>query len=109
MKSTAIEICVAGVSFWLTLAQSGLPIIGRYTKMQLQDVRTSPPCRAATTSPEPSCSLIKADAGQVFRISAPDIEAEIEHLLRSRYESPGDDLRTLVNARISRITIQPDS
>jgi site-specific DNA recombinase len=51
----------------------------------------------------------KADAGQVFRVPAPDIEAQIERFLRDRCRDSRGDPRALVEAQIARITVQPDS
>jgi site-specific DNA recombinase len=51
----------------------------------------------------------KAQAGQVFRVPAPDIEALIERFLQDRCRDPQGDLRALVEAQIARITVQPDS
>ena len=48
----------------------------------------------------------KGDAGQVFRVPAPDIEAQIEVLVRQRWRGPHDDLRASVEARIGRITVE---
>jgi site-specific DNA recombinase len=49
----------------------------------------------------------KGDAGEVFRVPAPDIEAVIERFLRDR-DSRGD-LRSVIKAQIARITIEADS
>ena len=51
----------------------------------------------------------KAGAGQVFRVPAPDIEAQIERFIRDRCRDPRGDLRPLVEARIARITVHADS
>jgi DNA invertase Pin-like site-specific DNA recombinase len=51
----------------------------------------------------------KAKAGQVLRVPAPEIEALIGDFIRDRCRGAQGDLRTLVEARIARITVQPDS
>jgi site-specific DNA recombinase len=51
----------------------------------------------------------KADAGQVFRVPAPDIEALVEQFIRDRCRVTEGSLRTLVGAQIARVTVQPDS
>jgi hypothetical protein len=51
----------------------------------------------------------KGAAGRVFRVPAPDIEAQIESYLGERCKGHQGDLRGLVEAQIGRITVQPDS
>jgi site-specific DNA recombinase len=51
----------------------------------------------------------KADAGQVFRVPAPDIEAVIERFLRDRSRNLQGDLRASLEAQVSKITNLPDS
>jgi site-specific DNA recombinase len=51
----------------------------------------------------------KGQAGEVFRVPAPEIEAEIERFVRLRAPDPHGDVRTLIGARIARITVQMDS
>ncbi len=48
----------------------------------------------------------KDTAGEVFRVPAPDIEALIERLIRDRCPGARQDLRTLIEAQIARITVQ---
>jgi site-specific DNA recombinase len=50
----------------------------------------------------------KADAGQVFRVPAPDIEALVEQFIRDRCRDADGSPRTLVEAQIAKITVQPD-
>jgi hypothetical protein len=50
----------------------------------------------------------KGKEGQILRISAPTIEAQIERLLRDRFPGAQEDLRALVVTHVSRITVQPD-
>lgn len=51
----------------------------------------------------------KADAGQIVRVPAPDIETLIERFIRIRSGESQGDLRALVEGEIARITIQPNS
>jgi hypothetical protein len=51
----------------------------------------------------------KSQAGQIFRVPAPDIEAVVERFLLNRYPDQQGDLRSLAVSRIARITIQADS
>lgn len=51
----------------------------------------------------------KAQAGQVFRVPAPDVEAVIERFLRDRCRGGQGDIRALVEFQIARITVLPDS
>ena len=50
----------------------------------------------------------KAQAGKVFRVPAPDIEALIERFLRGHCPHHQGDLRALVEVQIARITVKPD-
>jgi len=51
----------------------------------------------------------KAQAGTVHRVSAPEIEAVIERFLRLRCPGVSEELRTLLEAQIGRITITAKS
>ena len=51
----------------------------------------------------------KDQAGQVFRVPAPDIEALIERFVRDRCRDPQGDIRPLIEAQVRRITVQADS
>jgi site-specific DNA recombinase len=51
----------------------------------------------------------KGQAGEVFRVPAPEIEAEIERFVRLRAPDPHGDIRAMIGARIARITVQTDS
>ena len=51
----------------------------------------------------------KGQAGKVFRVPAPDIEAVIETFLRHRCRHHQGDLRSPIEAEIAKITVQPDS
>lgn len=51
----------------------------------------------------------KGQAGQVFRVPAPDVEGVIERFLRDRCRGELGDIRALVEAQIARITVLPDS
>jgi len=51
----------------------------------------------------------KGQAGQVFRVPAPDIEAVIERFVRERCKAPKGDTRSLLEAQVQRITVQADS
>ena len=58
---------------------------------------------------QPILQARKADAGQVFRVPAPDIEAQIEAFVRVRAPDPHGDVRAMIGAQVGRITIQADS
>jgi len=51
----------------------------------------------------------KAEAGPVFRVPAPEIEAQIEAFVRIRAPDPHGDLRAMIAAQVGRITVLPDS
>jgi len=51
----------------------------------------------------------KGQAGQVFRVPAPDVEALIEHFVRQYCRDSREDARSLIEAQVQRITIQADS
>src|SRR4029077_11368604 len=51
----------------------------------------------------------KDQAGQVFRVPAPDIEALVERFVRDRCRDPHGDIRSLIEAQVRRITVQADS
>jgi site-specific DNA recombinase len=51
----------------------------------------------------------KADAGQVLRVPAPDIEALVERFIRDRCRDPYGSLPSLVEAQVVRIIVQPGS
>jgi site-specific DNA recombinase len=51
----------------------------------------------------------KGKAGEVFRVPAPEIEAQIEQFVRLQAPDPHGDVRTLIGSRIARITVQTDS
>ena len=51
----------------------------------------------------------KTDAGQVFRVPAPEIEAQIEQFVRLRAPDPNGDLWAMIGSQIARIAIQTDS
>jgi len=50
-----------------------------------------------------------AQAGKVFRVPAPEIETLIERFLRDRCRHNQGDLRTVVAAKVARITVHLDS
>jgi site-specific DNA recombinase len=51
----------------------------------------------------------KGQAGEVFRVPAPEIEAEIERFVRLQAPDPHGDVRAMIGTRIARITVQTDS
>lgn len=51
----------------------------------------------------------KAEAGQVYRVPAPEVEAQIESFVRLRAPDPNGDLKAMIEAQVSRITITADS
>jgi DNA invertase Pin-like site-specific DNA recombinase len=51
----------------------------------------------------------KHQAGQVFRVPAPEIEAVLERFVRGRAVDPHGDVRQLIKAQINKITIQDAS
>lgn len=51
----------------------------------------------------------KHQAGQVFRVPAPEIEAVIEGFVRSRAVDPHGEVRQLIKAQIGKITIRDAS
>jgi len=51
----------------------------------------------------------KGQAGEVFRVPAPELEAQIEEFVRLRASDPHGDVRAMIGARIARITVQTDS
>jgi site-specific DNA recombinase len=51
----------------------------------------------------------KGQAGEIFRVPAPEIEAEIERFVRPRAPDPHGDVRAMIGVRISRITVQADA
>jgi site-specific DNA recombinase len=51
----------------------------------------------------------KNQAGQVFRVPAPDIEAAVERFVRNRCRDLQGDIRCLIEAQVRRITVQTDS
>jgi hypothetical protein len=51
----------------------------------------------------------KDQAGQIFRVPAPELEAQIEQFVRLRASDPHGDVRAMIEARIARITVQSDS
>ena len=51
----------------------------------------------------------KGEAGQVFRVPAPEIEVQIEQFVRLRAPDSNGDLRALIASQIARIAIQTDS
>jgi DNA invertase Pin-like site-specific DNA recombinase len=48
----------------------------------------------------------KSQAGQVFRVPAPEIEAVLEGFVRGQAVDPHGDVRQLIKAQIDKITIQ---
>jgi hypothetical protein len=50
----------------------------------------------------------KGDAGEVFRVSAPEVEAAIAHFLRDRGRDQQTDSRALVEAQVTKIIIEED-
>ena len=51
----------------------------------------------------------KGQAGQVFRVPAPDVEVLVERFVRDRCRDPKGDIRSLIETQVKRITVQPDS
>jgi hypothetical protein len=51
----------------------------------------------------------KGDAGQVFRVPAPDIEALIERFIRDSCRDPQKDPRILLEEKIAKIIVHADS
>ena len=51
----------------------------------------------------------KDEAGEVFRVPAPELEAQIEQFIRLQASDPHGDVRAMIEARIARITVQTDS
>jgi site-specific DNA recombinase len=51
----------------------------------------------------------KGEAGQVFRVPAPEVEAVIARFLRDRCGDQQTDLRSLIEAQVAKITIEVDS
>jgi site-specific DNA recombinase len=51
----------------------------------------------------------KGEAGQVFRVPAPDIEALVGRFLRDQCRDQQTDLRSLVEAQIARFTVEAES
>jgi len=51
----------------------------------------------------------KNQAGQVFRVPAPDIEAAVERFVRNRCRDLQGDIRCLIEAQVRRITVRTDS
>lgn len=50
----------------------------------------------------------KADAGQVFRVAAPEVEAQIESFVRARAKDPYGDLQAMVTGQLARVTVEAD-
>jgi len=51
----------------------------------------------------------KGEAGQVFRVPAPDLEALIGRFLRDHCRDQQTDLRSLIEAQVAKITVEADS
>jgi site-specific DNA recombinase len=51
----------------------------------------------------------KGQAGEVFRVPAPEIEAQIEQFIRLQARDPYGEVQTLIGSRIARIIVQTDS
>ena len=51
----------------------------------------------------------KDEAGEVFRVPAPELEAQIEQFVRLQASDPHGDVRAMIEARVARITVQTDS
>jgi site-specific DNA recombinase len=51
----------------------------------------------------------KGEAGEVFRVPAPEIEALIGRFLRDHYRDQQTDLRSLIEAQITKISIEAGS
>ena len=51
----------------------------------------------------------KGEAGEVFRVPAPEVEAVIGRFLRDTFQNQQIDLRSLIGAQVKQITIEVDS
>lgn len=48
----------------------------------------------------------KGEAGQIFRVPASEIEAQVEQFVRVRAADPKGDVRALIKAQLAKITVQ---